>query len=612
MLQREAIANILGTELKCHSIEEKTEYLIVESEQLLKGADPFNLVKCLDIIIQKAVAELKYIGCYQSCRTGNMEYMYNGIFQENRLRLASEASWHMSMDHGGNFIVAILAAAGNDYALIKKMFPQSLGYAENCYYRPMANMLMAILYGDEKLAKRTETDAAKWMAHKQTRFERCIVEYLSALWRKETDRLCSLVEEIIRLERKNTELQYTIPKGGNFTLEKTISMFAHGLFSLAEYYLEPSEFARVGMPDERGFLKEYEQYRRLKAPGRPLITFQGDISFLNEVILILPEVSLKEEAGRRYQNSEAFRHSLYAELERLGYLPRIYRKKDIAWTALYDTHSEFLSRYHIGDAKKLYYGRSLLYYALSNENLEARYKNAEFLLKEKISVAPVRGEFDGPFHYLFRQKKHDISQTVSLCEKLLKAGADPNLAGAKNILPVECIMQMNYSEEELQPLYDLWMSLPVLNLELRTFSGERPVDIAVKTGRRILAEKLRIRSEKPTEKLSPYEQLDKQIGEYNWDCGFVFPEKVLSDKICDLALALKIFYLADGFRYLENKEENCEKTSAWCQFIEKLYTDITNGKYRKSEVHYKIPLTKVQKYKLSKKNVPKVFLEDNE
>ena len=42
---------------------------------------------------------------------------------------------------------------------------------------------------------------------------------------------------------------------------------------------------------------------------------------------------------------------------------------------------------------------------------------------------------------------------------------------------------------------------------------------------------------------------------YNWDDGFEIPQKVLSKICCELSTALLIFYLADGERYLENKDE---------------------------------------------------------
>lgn len=69
------------------------------------------------------------------------------------------------------------------------------------------------------------------------------------------------------------------------------------------------------------------------------------------------------------------------------------------------------------------------------------------------------------------------------------------------------------------------------------------------------------------------------LNEYNWDDGFAY---------------------LDGFAGKTELEE-------WKQFMDSLYTDILNSEYRKSRRPYEVPLTKVQKYKLRKKQTPEIF-----
>ena len=106
-----------------------------------------------------------------------------------------------------------------------------------------------------------------------------------------------------------------------------------------------------------------------------------------------------------------------------------------------------------------------------------------------------------------------------------------------------------------------------------------------------------------------YLELKQRIREYNWDDGFVVVQEILDDSNCDLALALEIFYLADGYAYLENFNTNF-KLEDWSSFISNLYKDIIDGKYKKTKSVFEIPLSKVQKYKFIKKQVPEVFLTD--
>lgn len=86
---------------------------------------------------------------------------------------------------------------------------------------------------------------------------------------------------------------------------------------------------------------------------------------------------------------------------------------------------------------------------------------------------------------------------------------------------------------------------------------------------------------------------------YNWDNGFDIPQIVLDNEKCDLSIALLIFYRADGLSYLVNKSDNAN-LSQWSSFIKRLYDSILMGKYQRGEIEFKVPLSKVQLFKLKK------------
>lgn len=48
--------------------------------------------------------------------------------------------------------------------------------------------------------------------------------------------------------------------------------------------------------------------------------------------------------------------------------------------------------------------------------------------------------------------------------------------------------------------------------------------------------------------------------------GFEIPKEILADPRCDLALALEIFYLSDGYAYLEDLEKTTD-LKEWNSFI---------------------------------------------
>ena len=83
-----------------------------------------------------------------------------------------------------------------------------------------------------------------------------------------------------------------------------------------------------------------------------------------------------------------------------------------------------------------------------------------------------------------------------------------------------------------------------------------------------------------------YEEMKQQLDAYNWDDGFDLPGRIISDENCDLALALQIFYLGDGFTYFQTYAHNIGGNKEWFCFIDYLYQEIKNGNYQKTGHHY--------------------------
>ena len=106
-----------------------------------------------------------------------------------------------------------------------------------------------------------------------------------------------------------------------------------------------------------------------------------------------------------------------------------------------------------------------------------------------------------------------------------------------------------------------------------------------------------------------YNDLRSKLNEYNWDDGFEIPKEILAAPGCDLALALEIFYLSDGYAFLGNLTKTTD-VKEWGRFITVLYDDILNNKFPKTSTAFEIPLSQVQKYKLQKKGISKIFLTD--
>ena len=86
---------------------------------------------------------------------------------------------------------------------------------------------------------------------------------------------------------------------------------------------------------------------------------------------------------------------------------------------------------------------------------------------------------------------------------------------------------------------------------------------------------------------------------YNWENGFDIPTIIINNPCCSLSTALLVFYRADGYSFLMDKEANGDLLP-WHTFISDVYSRILNGNYKSSDVAFVPPLTKVQIFKLQK------------
>lgn len=110
-----------------------------------------------------------------------------------------------------------------------------------------------------------------------------------------------------------------------------------------------------------------------------------------------------------------------------------------------------------------------------------------------------------------------------------------------------------------------------------------------------------------------YNELKQWLAEYNWHDRYDTPQQVLENQNCDLALALELFYLGDGYAYYEKISQGIkikEWQDKWRCFISQQYEGILSGKSPKTRNHYEIPLSRVERYKLRKSGMPEIFLTD--
>ncbi len=99
--------------------------------------------------------------------------------------------------------------------------------------------------------------------------------------------------------------------------------------------------------------------------------------------------------------------------------------------------------------------------------------------------------------------------------------------------------------------------------------------------------------------ISEEEELYRYIDFYNWDDGFDIPKAIMENPNCTLPIALLMFELADGYSYLESKDEYADQKE-WLAFVDTLYHRVLDGNFPKGKLPFTPQLNKVQIYKLKK------------
>lgn len=103
------------------------------------------------------------------------------------------------------------------------------------------------------------------------------------------------------------------------------------------------------------------------------------------------------------------------------------------------------------------------------------------------------------------------------------------------------------------------------------------------------------------------------IDNYNWDDGFECMRNLVSITNCSLANLLTIFYDAGGYEYLDFPDNPTNRfPEGHAEFLVYLFNAIEKRASEEVGLNFEYPLTRVQRYKLRKKNpnVAKVFLGD--
>lgn len=162
--------------------------------------------------------------------------------------------------------------------------------------------------------------------------------------------------------------------------------------------------------------------------------------------------------------------------------------RTVSAAAMLGTYEDFLELFKKGyEDKESVLKSNILYDSLRNNNDEARYKIAKFLIAEGANIKSVTKEGTTLFFPLFQSGGNDITGTTELCKIFLEKGVDitPLYKPHKTVMFKNIFNYDNVPEIEMMPLYELIFAQPGLKLLVKDKWGLTLLDFAKKAGRYI-------------------------------------------------------------------------------------------------------------------------------
>lgn len=156
------------------------------------------------------------------------------------------------------------------------------------------------------------------------------------------------------------------------------------------------------------------------------------------------------------------------------------------------TTDEFLRNFNEADINKNFHNKSLLFFSLSNNDLCSRYKITNYLLDKGADATGLNEENENLLHILLSRTNHDLEQTIVLCKRLIENGVSINQLDNKKRLPLQYLINMKYTDVELEPLYAIWFSQTYVDVRTKNEWGISPIELAEKMPyRNIILERMK-------------------------------------------------------------------------------------------------------------------------
>ncbi|MCL2637616.1 MAG: hypothetical protein FWD48_04520 [Oscillospiraceae bacterium] len=236
-------------------------------------------------------------GLYEAFSNWDMKLLSNVIYQYARHEGIRSGTMQSGADHAGFIFKAIMALAANDTYLIEKVFPKKIGLCNTSKVMApnAANLIISLYYKNPSWLEKAQDDAKAFLGAKRDLLSKSIVGFLLAISEKDFEKASEDLKNVCVGTRREQSMGWS-------EFEKCFCVFAHGLYNFAFHVLPESEFKKIEMPDDDGFVKDFALWNienNFPVGEYYLVPEEAEL-FKSIMSIDIPDVTLKEEKKNKF------------------------------------------------------------------------------------------------------------------------------------------------------------------------------------------------------------------------------------------------------------------------------------------------------------------------
>lgn len=217
------------------------------------------------------------ISFIDAVKNNNPHIFNNALILYNRINIKHNIKIPDGSAGLSHFKYVLEAFSGNDLASVEQLYPKNkqafLG-KQKAFPQAVSNLLLGILQHNKTIIEKGKEDAKRCLNTKNGNFEIALIQYLLALASKNIKQVSVHLNDLIKYYRRARWIHdFQNP------LSKIIPLYIYGLYNLARYFLNASDFLQIEIPKNNDLI--WDDFCKIATIGKPSPIFTGRLTPLN-------------------------------------------------------------------------------------------------------------------------------------------------------------------------------------------------------------------------------------------------------------------------------------------------------------------------------------------